>query len=271
VHAWDRSYWQLYLTWRGLNVSVEWAGSNAGAGASAHQELSLIITVVSGNATDFDLLVTGSFEFDLGGSVTSSTPTTTSSLSSSSSPSHATASAAHTDTTKTTVPSTLTLLPAGKLRNVTLSVFDSPSTSTTPLRMFTHGDSVGGANASVRVSLARGSAAASTILSSIDAIRSAVADARTSATAFAVGGRVVPLGMREAGTAMQSCLMWNVIYDPSQTAPFVTVSRSFTFHPCECAHPCMCHASRDGRAGGACACVCASMSAFCGVGVGGCG
>ena len=36
-----------------------------------------------------------------------------------------------------------------------------------------------------------------------------------------------------AGTAMQSCLMWNIIYHPTQAGPFVQVSRSFTQHPYE--------------------------------------
>jgi len=67
LHAWDRSYWQLYLGWRGLNVSLEWTATNAGQGHDADQQLSLLATVVGGNASDFSLVLTGSFVFSRGG------------------------------------------------------------------------------------------------------------------------------------------------------------------------------------------------------------
>ena len=47
-----------------------------------------------------------------------------------------------------------------------------------------------------------------------------------------VHANVSPL-QQEVALAMQSCLMWNVIFDPMETALFVQVSRSFTMQPYE--------------------------------------
>ena len=73
-------------------MSLEWAGTNAGAGHTANQQLSLLATVVDespgcrhgppgtpgdtppagcdGNASDYQLLLTGSFLYDRGGAAT---------------------------------------------------------------------------------------------------------------------------------------------------------------------------------------------------------
>jgi hypothetical protein len=193
VYAWDRSYWQLYLTWHGLNVSLEWSGTNANQ-LGGDQDVSVVATVVDGNASDFTLLLTGSFVFERGGDV---------------------------ETSDTTV----SLNPGGSLRRVAVAAFSGHG-GASPLQRH-----AGEPTGSVRVSL-MGSAAASTNLRQFGAIVAAVNAAR-SAAVFRVGQQSLAPGLQRAGTAMQSCLMWNVIYDPMETAPFVQVSRSFTFQPCE--------------------------------------
>ena len=72
------NYWQMYLSYHGtiqepspslLNVSLEWVGTGAGQGAGAVQDLTLLATVVSGNASDFVLTVSGAFYYNRVGNV----------------------------------------------------------------------------------------------------------------------------------------------------------------------------------------------------------
>lgn len=67
AHTCDRGYWQLYLTWQGLNVSLEWVGTNAGKGLGPDQQLAVLVTVIGGNASDFELTVYGTTVFERGG------------------------------------------------------------------------------------------------------------------------------------------------------------------------------------------------------------
>ena len=47
--AWDRSYWQLTLSYESaLNISLEWFGGASGLGHDAGQSLSLLATVAAG-------------------------------------------------------------------------------------------------------------------------------------------------------------------------------------------------------------------------------
>jgi len=67
VHAFDRGYWQLYLQWRGFNVSLEWSGTNAAVGRAADQQLSLLATVVDcppGSPVDTLAGCDGTHDFD---------------------------------------------------------------------------------------------------------------------------------------------------------------------------------------------------------------
>ena len=75
IYAWDRSYWQLYLSFCGqwqscppnaLNVSLEWTS------APASSSLGLIATVVNGNGanvSDYVLTVSGTFAWGRTGSI----------------------------------------------------------------------------------------------------------------------------------------------------------------------------------------------------------
>lgn len=90
IYAWDRSYWQLYLSFCGntrtcppnaLNVSLEWTRSSAtsatdsaaGDANGADDDLGLIATVVKGNdanVSDYVLTVTGGYAWGRTGSAT---------------------------------------------------------------------------------------------------------------------------------------------------------------------------------------------------------
>ena len=72
------NYWQLYLSFHGttqepspslLNVSLEWAGTGAGQGSEAEQDLTILATVVSGNSSDFVLTLSGFFAYNRAGNI----------------------------------------------------------------------------------------------------------------------------------------------------------------------------------------------------------
>jgi len=226
LHAWDRSYWQLYLGWRGLNVSLEWTATNAGQGHDADQQLSLLATVVGGNASDFSLVLTGSFVFSRGG-VAAAVPFNDRARAN-----------PNNFQPRTSAIRSLRLASPG-LRNITVlplfgeggKAFAQDDYGTAAA---THSASAGVATTAIaNVTLAFGHdgiTAASTSLLTVDAVQAAVASARRLAVIRLPGATPALL---QAATAMQSCLMWNGIYDPVEAAPFVQVSRSFAAQPFE--------------------------------------
>ncbi len=66
-----------------------------------------------------------------------------------------------------------------------------------------------------------GRVAASTHLTSADDVVAAVAAAAAAAASGVLTSSAATPRQQLVATAMQSCLMWNAIYDPLETAPFV--------------------------------------------------
>ena len=200
MHAYDRSYWQLFLSFRGLNVSLEWAGTNAGGGASAAQNLTLLATVVSGNASDFVLLTSASFVFQRAGRA------------------------------KLT-PQGLQLEAAG-LRQLTAQPLTPlyvggglRLNSSQPFIALKLGASRDGASA---WTTAPWNLTLSTVLASMRSIRRAA-----SATMDVPRDARNRAALVDAADAMTAVLMWNTIFHPTQLGPFVCVSRSFSAQPYE--------------------------------------
>jgi len=69
IMAWDHSYWELTVGFGGVNVSLEWWGSGSGGGAAARESLSLLATVVGGDASGASLMLSADFKFDRAGVV----------------------------------------------------------------------------------------------------------------------------------------------------------------------------------------------------------
>ena len=69
IMAWDHSYWELTVGFGGVNVSLEWWGSGSGGGAAASESLSLLATVVGGDASGASLMLSADFKFDRAGVV----------------------------------------------------------------------------------------------------------------------------------------------------------------------------------------------------------
>ena len=235
VHAWDRSYWQLYLSFRGLNVSLEWTGTSAGGGYDTDQRLSILATVVAGggsgavavNSSDFELAITGDFKFDRVG------------------------------TAKLLPGKAGLLLRAYGLRNTTARALTTVGTSGESLLLPAASTTNSGStamNQTMYLALKHGVAALTTaeatVVPSLAALQAQVAHAgalatfrlpppppATPSTTTAESSVLrssqlnTTAELIEAGEAMQAGLMWNVLWHPTQAGPFISVSRSFTLHP----------------------------------------
>ena len=219
LHAWDRSYWQLFLSFRGLNVSLEWVGTGAGAGPEEHQTLGLLATVVSGNASGFALALTADFKYNRVGSVAPCSGDGGGCLE----------LAAH--GLRTTAVRALT--PAVWAQSSTnMAAIAATNTAT---------------NGTLRLALGSGHAGVTTesaaTVGTLAALQVAVARARTLAAftlatpsageAAVEGAAASKVDLEDGGTAMQAGAMWNVLWHPTQAGPFISVSRSFTINPYE--------------------------------------
>lgn len=197
VHAFDRSYWQLYLEFAGLNVSLEWSSTNAGKGADQAQEMTLLASVISGNRSDFVLVASGTFVFDLAGSLSS---------------------------------------PEGGNVAMKLSAVGLRNTLVWPASKSYQGAATQSLNSScfIALNLDSGVAALSTGHKQRDLqdIVSATKRARDYAENY-FNATISDATLSEAATAMMSALMWNTIHHPTQLGPFTMVSRSFTAQPYE--------------------------------------
>ena len=249
LHAWDRSYWQLFLSFRGLNVSLEWVGTGAGAGPEEHQTLGLLATVVSGNASGFALALTADFKYNRVGSVApcrAALATTGDGGSGdggsgdggggdggsgdggSGDSGGCLELAAH--GLRTTAVRALT--PAVRAHSSTIKAAIAATNTAT--------------NGTLRLALGGGHAGVTTesaaTVGTLAALQVAVARARTlaaftlaapSAGEAAVAGAAAKVDLEDGGTAMQAGAMWNVLWHPTQAGPFISVSRSFTINPYE--------------------------------------
>ena len=194
LHTLD--YWQLHLAFNGLNVSLEWAGTGAGQGHDAQQDLTILATVVSGNASDFVLTLAGAFYYDRAGAVEAG------------------------------AGSWLRLSAHGlraKVLRAATPAAAPPVAANLSSQPF------------LELELAAGSAAAATTPTgcTLPAIEAAMAAAREAAVATIPGAVDEGGNLAAATNAMLAGNMWNVIYHPTQLGPFVSVSRSFTLQPYE--------------------------------------
>lgn len=196
LHSYDRSFWSLSLQYDGGNVSLEWSGTNSGAGASAVQELDLVATLIGGvNVTDYALLVSASFVWHRVGKAAAINEGSAVRL---------TAAGLRSTTARALTP----VLPPG-------TVDGSASQPVYIALAF----GVGGAPATAVVT----SDGATNVTA--DVVVARVRKARAAAVAQYAPEITEGTDLSEAAVAMGSCLMWNVIYHPTQLGPFVSVSR----------------------------------------------
>jgi hypothetical protein len=216
VHAWDRSYWQLYVGWQGLNVSLEWCGTNAGRGVGPAQDLGMVATVITGNATDFSLRVLGDFKYHRAGTVTVSQPRSSA------------------ESGMGGVLAEIRLAAHG-MRDVTMRAL------TPPLSLAAD---EAASNVTLQLNLSNRVAAltSASAVADLAALQAAMAVARTKAAFRLTKHRLgkedaahseADADLVEGGGAMQAGLMWNVLWHPTQAGPFISVSRSFTAYPYE--------------------------------------
>ena len=232
LHAYDRSYWALYVQYHGANVSLEWSGTHAGAGANATQELDLVATLIGAsaapssssssssstgesgsatfNASDYALLVSPSFVWNRAGAVA---------LASGGGAMSWSAVGLRDVTARALTPT----LPSGVANGS--SPYAPPGQSVFFAMPFVDGGKGGGAAAVLSTDPSASLSAA--------AVTKRVSAARATTVAQYSPAIAAKSDLAEAALAMSSCLMWNVIFHPTQLGPFVSVSRSFTQQPYE--------------------------------------